>query len=195
MKTSYKINSYESSYENIIILGVIFLLCFIPAAVVISRAGVGIFAVLLLPLIGIGTLVGGLKMRKKFLIFGKTPLTLPKIGQVGGQVAGIIELQEYFSRNDLTVTLSCIRKIEKRTSTYGNNFGPVVLWQAQNTPLYSQVSNGSKIEFCFDVPAGQYTADNYNHKGLGTIHWEVMVEGLMNDMKFKRIWEIPVEKK
>lgn len=157
----------------------------------IQEEDYAIYFLFIFLLIGIGSLFFGWFTRRKFLLFGKTPLTLsPQIGQVGGQIGGIIELEKYWGTHDLTVTLNCINKYttydNERNTTHNN-----ILWLQENTPVYSQISHGSKIEFCFEVPAGQYTKKTY--KGRGTIFWEVIVEGVMNGVKFKRSWEIPVE--
>lgn len=131
------------------------------------------------------------------MYFERTPLVpLPTIGQVGGQVGGRIELNKYYSQHDLLVTLHCMNKYTTRSNTTGshgsrNSVHYRALWEEQVMPLYRQSSTGSSIDFCFDVPAGEYTKDTY--KGQGSVYWEVCVQGSMNGVKFDRSWIVPVE--
>lgn len=154
---------------------------------------------LIFPLIGIGSLFSSWFMRKKYLVFGATPLVLsPEIGQVGGQVGGRIELDKYWTKHSLVVILNCINKYTTRnldtSNTNSNDRHRTqykVLWQKRDTALHYKKANGSQIDFCFDVPADQFTADTY--EGEGEVYWEVIVEGVMDDVSFKRSWTIPVE--
>jgi len=164
-----------------------------------SQNDSAIFMLLLFPLIGICSLFYGWNMRKRFLHFGLTPLTpMPQVGQVGGQVGGRIELNQNYLQHDLLVTLNCMNKYTTRTGSSStdshgsrNTVHYRVLWKEEIKPLYHQSSTGSSIDFCFDVPAGQYTKDTY--KGEGTVYWEVCVEGRMDGVKFDRAWEVPVK--
>lgn len=191
-----QINSIEkSSHWILVIMGIIFSLVSLPILFSIPeevRAGNnGIFIALVFPLAGLGMLFGGWKMRQKFLFFGATPLTpSPLVGQVGGQIGGRIDLAQPWAKRKLTVTLSCINTY---TSGSGKNSTTHrdILWQEHDKALDQSNGADSKLEFCFDVPAGERTKET--HKGRGSIHWEVSVEGLVNFMEFKRSWKIPVE--
>ena len=195
-KDKSQINSNEkSSYWILIIIGLIFFLFTTPVIFAIpeevSRGNNGILFALILPLAGLGIIFGGWKMRQKFLFFGPTPLTpSPIIGQVGGQIGGRIDLAQPWAKRNLTLTLSCINTY---TSGSGDNSTThrKILWQEHDKPLDTPNGSGSKLEFCFDIPAGERTADTHN--GRGTVHWEVAVEGLVNFMEFKRSWKIPAE--
>ena len=138
-------------------------------------------------------LLGGWKMRQKFLFFGATPFTpSPLIGQVGGHVGGRIDIAQPWEKRHLEITLSCIHTYSsgsgKNSTTHRD-----ILWQKHDKPLDSrnESGSGSKLEFCFDVPAGLRTKDSHN--GRGSVHWEVSVEGLVSLVEFKRSWKIPVE--
>jgi len=191
-----QINSIEkSSHWILVIMGIIFSLVSLPILFSIPeevRVGNnGIFVALVFPLAGLGMLFGGWKMRQKFLFFGPTPLTpSPLIGQVGGQIGGRIDLAQPWTKRKLTVTLSCINTY---TSGSGKNSTTHrdILWQEHDKVFDQSNGAGSKLEFCFDVPAGERTKDT--HKGRGTVHWEVSVEGLVNFMEFKRSWKVPAE--
>jgi hypothetical protein len=191
-----QINSIEkSSHWILVIMGIIFVLISLPIFFSITeevrRGNYGIFVALVFPLAGFGMLFGGWKMRQKFLFFGPTPLTpSPVIGQVGGQIGGRVDLEQPWAKRNLTVILSCINTYTtgsgKNSTTHRD-----VLWQENDKPLDSPNGTGSKIEFCFDVPAGERTEESHN--GRGRVHWEVSIEGLVNFMEFKRSWKIPAE--
>jgi hypothetical protein len=194
-KDPNQINSIEkSSHWILVIIGIIFLAFSTPILFAIpeevSRGNNGIFVALIFPLVGLLLVFGGWKMRQKFLFFGPTPLVpSPLIGQVGGQVGGRINLEKSWAKRNLTVTLNCINTY---TSGSGKNSTTHrdILWQEHDKPLDSPNGTGSKIEFCFDVPAGERTAEN--HRGKGKVHWEITIEGLVAFMEFKRSWKIPV---
>ena len=196
VKDTNQISSSEkSSYWILVIIGIIFFLFSTPVIFAIpeevSRGNNGIFIALIFPLTGLALIFGGWKMRQKFLFFGPTPLTpSPIIGQVGGQVGGRIDLTQPWAKRNLSITLSCINTYTsgsgKNSSTHRD-----ILWQEHDKPHDQPNGAGSKLEFCFDVPAGERTKET--HRGRGKVHWEVSIEGLVNFMEFKRSWKIPVE--
>jgi len=193
MQSNTKIYSKQkSNYKFAFHFGILFLLISAPLSFM-SEGDISIFMVLLFPLIGIGSLFFGWNMRKSFLHFGQTPMIpLPEIGQVGGQVGGRIELNKYYAQHNLFVTLNCMNKYTTTdAATDSTTARYQVLWEEQIKPLYYPSNTGSSIDFCFDVPAGEYTKDTY--KGRGSVYWEVCVEGLMDDVKFARSWVVPVE--
>jgi uncharacterized membrane protein HdeD (DUF308 family) len=195
-KDKSQINSIEkSSHWILVIFGIVFFLFSTPVIFAIpeevSRGNNGIFVALLFPFTGLAIMFGGWRMRQKFLFFGPTPLTpSPLIGQIGGQIGGRIDLEQPWAKRNLTVTLSCINTY---TSGSGKNSTTHrdIKWQEHDKPLDRPNGTGSKLEFCFDVPAGERTQET--HKGRGKITWEVTVEGLVNFMEFKRSWKLPVE--
>jgi hypothetical protein len=192
MQSNKKIHSQQkSNYKVLLAIGTIFLLLpfLFPSA---SGDDPTAFMLILFPLVGVILLFFGANMRKSFLHFGRTPLIpLPEIGQVGGQVGGRIELNQYYAQHDLLVTLNCMNKYTTNDSDNSDTLHYQVLWKEQIKPLYYKCSTGSSIDFCFDVPAGQYTKDTY--KGSGSVYWEVCIEGLMDGVKFDRSWVVPVE--
>lgn len=187
MQSNKKTHSKQkSNYKVLLAIGTIFLLSsfLFPS---VSGGSFTTFMFFLFPLVGIGLLFFGANMRKSFLHFGRTPLIpLPEIGQVGGQVGGRIEFNQYYVQHDLLATLNCMNKYTTNDSVHYQ-----VLWKDQIKPLYYKCSTGSSIDFCFDVPAGQYTKDTY--KGSGSVYWEVCIEGLMDGVKYDRSWVVPVE--
>jgi hypothetical protein len=191
-----QINSNQKSgYWIFMIVGIIFFLFSSPIFLVIpeeiSQGNYGVLIALLFPIVGLGVIFGGWKMRQKFLFFGPTPLTpSPLIGQVGGQIGGRIELAQPWAKRDFNITLSCINTY---TSGSGKNSTThrKILWQEHDKPLDRPSGTGSKLEFCFDVPSGEKTPETHN--GRGKVHWEISVEGTVSSEEFKRSWKIPVE--
>lgn len=185
----------KSSFWILVIIGIIILLISIPVVLAIpkelSQGNKAVFIALVFPLTGILLLFAGYKMRQRFLFFGPTPLTpLPHIGQVGGQIGGRIELDKPWAKRKLTISLSCIQTY---TSGSGKNSTThrKILWQEEDKPLDRANGSGSKIEFCFDVPANEPTPDTF--RGRGKVHWEVTLAGLVDFREFNRSWKIPVE--
>lgn len=191
-----QINSVEKSSHWILVgIGVIFLLVSLPIIFVIpqelKQQNYAALIALVFPLAGAGMTFGGWKMRQKFLFFGPTPLIpSPLIGQVGGQLGGRIDLTQPWEKRNLTITLSCINTY---TSGSGDNSTTHrdILWQEVDKPLDRPSGTGSKLEFCFDIPAGERTEKTHN--GRGRITWEVQVEGMVNAAAFNRTWKVPVE--
>lgn len=188
-------SSEKSSYWILVIIGIIFFLFTLPIIFAIPeevrQGNNGIFIALIFPLTGLGIIFGGWKMRQKFLFFGPTPLTpSPLIGQIGGQVGGHIDLEQPWAKRNLKISLSCVNTY---TSGSGKNSTTHrdILWQEHDKPLDRPNGSASKLEFCFDVPAGERIQET--HRGRGKITWEVTVEGLVNFMEFKRSWKLPVE--
>ena len=188
-------SSQKSGHWIMVIIAIIVLLISTPIIFAIpeeiNKGKHEILIALIFPITGLLMLFGAWKMRKKYLFFGPTPLTpSPLIGQAGGQVGGRIDLAQPWAKRNLNITLSCINTY---TSGSGKNSTTHrdILWQEQDKPLDKANGAGSTLEFCFDVPAGERTADTHN--GRGKVHWEVSVEGLVNFVEFKRSWKIPVE--
>ena len=190
------INSNEkSSHWILIIIGAIFSLVSIPILLAIpgevARGEHGILFTLVFPLAGLAMCVGGWKVRLKYLFFGATPLSpSPAIGQVGGQIGGHIDIPQPWAKRSLIIQLSCIHTYSsgrgKNSSTHHD-----IIWQNTTHPVDKSSAKGSLLEFCFDVPAELPVTGK--RMGKGTIHWEVMVEGLINHVVFKRHWKIPTE--
>ena len=190
------INSNEkSSHWILVIIGAVFLLVSIPILFAIpdeiSRGKHGVLFTLVFPLAGLGMCFGGWKMRQKYLFFGATPLTpSPTIGQVGGQMGGRIELRQPWAKRSITIQLSCIHTYSsgggKNSTTHHD-----IIWQKKTHPVDKSSARGSILEFCFDVPADLPVTGKRMSKGK--IHWEVMVEGVINKTEFKRHWKMPTE--
>ena len=193
-KTNISSNE-KSSHWILVIIGGIFLLVSIPILFAIpkelARGETGVLFTLIFPLAGLGMCFGGWKSRQKFLFFGATPLSpSPVIGQVGGQIGGRIEILQPWGKRAITIQLSCIHTY---SSGGGNNSTTHhdIIWQKKTHPVDKSSTKGSVLEFCFDVPADLPVTGKRMSKGK--IHWEVMVEGLINHIEFKRHWKMPVE--
>ncbi len=190
------INSNEkSSHWILVIIGAIFLLVSIPILLAIpgevDKGEYGVLFTLIFPLAGLGMGFGGWKMRQKYLFFGATPLSpSPAIGQIGGQVGGRIEIPQPWEKRSLIVQLSCIHTYSSGGSKNSTTHHDII-WQKQTHPVDKSSARGSLLEFCFDVPSDLPVAGKRMSKGK--IHWEVMVEGVINHVEFKRHWKMPTE--
>lgn len=190
------INSNEkSSHWILVIIGAVFLLVSIPILIAIpdevSKGKLGVLFTLIFPIAGLGMCFGSWKSHKKYAFFGPTPLMpSPSIGQSGGQVGGRIELLQPWGKRSLVIQLSCIHTYSsgagKNSTTHHD-----IIWQEKTHPVDKSCAKGSLLEFCFDVPANLPTTKKQMSRGK--IHWEVMVEGLVSNVAFKRHWKIPVE--
>ena len=160
----------------------------------IQKGDYSILIALLFPIVGLAMIFGSWKMRQKFLFFGRTPLSLsPSIGQIGGQIGGRIDIAKPWEKRALNISLSCIHTY-KRGSGKNSTTHTNILWQEHDIPVDkpNPVNNQhSRLEFCFDVPAGKPTQET--HSGSGTISWRVSAEGIISGTQFSRSWKVPVE--
>lgn len=190
-----RINSTEKSLHKIVMfIGAGIALLTSPILFVIPKelaSGNGaILIVIVFPLAGLAILSSGWKMREKFLLTGLTPLMpSPAIGQVGGQIGGAIELPQPWQQRQLKVYLNCIN-VSSSGSGDNSSSSRSIVWQEWSRPVDKPSSSGSRLEFCFDVPADKPEDGKYGRRG--NIHWEVSVEGMVNNKPFKRSWIIPV---
>lgn len=185
----------KSSHWILVIIGCLFLAFSLPVLFAIpgevSKGNSQILIALVFPLAGLGMCFGGWLMRKKFLVFGPTPLTLsPEIGQVGGQIGGRIELQKPWQKRSLKLRLSCIHTYSSGSGS-SSSTNTRIVWQEETRPIDKPHGTGSMLEFCFDVPA-DLPIDGKQMK-RGSVHWEVMVQGMIKYQELKRHWKIPVE--
>lgn len=196
-KTNQSIYSNEKSGHKILmIIGALFFLISSPTLFVIPgevrQGNYGVFAALIIPLIGIALMRFSWKMRQKFLFFGLTPLTpCPSIGQVGGQIGGRINIEKPWEKRKINVTLSCIHSYSTGSGDDRRSHSDI-LWQEHDKPIDRANGNTSTIEFAFDTPADCST--NGTHNGRGDIIWQVAVKGIISGKEFNRSWTLPVEK-
>ncbi len=196
IKNQNQISSSEkSSHWILVIIGLLFCLISTPVILAIPEevklGNYGILVALIFPLAGLAMLFSAWRMRQNYLFFGPTPLfPSPAIGQAGGQVGGHIDIAQAWQKRELSITLSCIQTYStgsgKNTTAHKN-----ILWQEQDKPLDRPHGSGSRLEFCFDVPAGTPTQETHN--GRGSISWKVSVAGEINRVEFKRSWFVPVK--
>lgn len=195
-KTQTLYSNEKSSHKVLMVIGALFFLISSPTIFIIpgevKQGNYGVFAALIIPLIGIALMRASWKIRENFLFFGPTPLTpSPSIGQVGGQIGGSITIEKPWQDRDINVTLSCIHSYQTGSGDNRRSHSDI-LWQEHDKPLYRANGNSSLIEFAFDIPAS--CATNSTHNGNGDILWKATVNGIIDGKKFNRSWTLPVEK-
>ncbi|EKF74224.1 hypothetical protein A11A3_09500 [Alcanivorax hongdengensis A-11-3] len=188
------LSSQETSgYWILIGMGAIFVLLPSPALWAIPeewhKGNYAILAVLLFPLVGGGMLLAGWKMRRTFLYFGPTPLEPdPNPGQIGGQMGGEVRIGLPLTEDQIdTLMLSCVRR-RQTGSGKNRSTSETIIWQREQRPLVQQGANGTRIQFCFDVPEGlPETGGPHDNR----IHWRVNLEGRQQGRSLSRSWELP----
>ncbi len=191
------INSSEkSSHWIFMAFGAVFIAFSAPIFINLSQelysGNYEILIALIFPLAGFFIAYKGYKQRQTYLFFGPTPLTpSPNIGQIGGQVGGSIDINNPWEQRVLNVHLSCLHIYSTGTGDNKSTHTDIV-WLEKSQPYDRPSGSGSRLEFCFDVPDDQPVKGSFN--GRGTIHWEVMIDGIIHGRQFQRHWKIPVEK-
>ena len=152
-----------------------------------QRAGL-LLAVL--PLLGWGLLVAAVQFTRGRLRFGRVAVVLdPYPGSIGGQVAGSAELRlSYDSRHVFGVELSCNRSYlfgsgddrKRRTD-------PV--WEARGYAYSSASSTGTRLDFCFEVPADLPPSEPH---GEFYHFWELELSAALPGRDLYRACELPV---
>ncbi len=192
-----KIYSNEkSSYWVLIVIGLIFIFIlgfsYEEILIDINQGNTQAFLALLFPLFGFIAVFAGFKMRQKFLHIGLMPVSLsPPVGQIGGHIGGIIELNHPWEKRSLNLTISCLHKYSNGTGKNSRSQTDII-WQHSSFPVDKPDAHGSRLEFCFDIKDDLPVDGSYN--GKGRIHWELMLEGTINGEKIVRHWVIPVER-
>lgn len=158
----------------------------------LARGNYAVLVALLFPLVGLGFLVAGWKMRQKRLRFGPMLLMAdPLPGCVGGQIGGSFELTADKGRDSLSVHIECARIRQGRGKNSSSSKS--VVWQ-ESTACYGERSaNGSKHSFALDIPEGLPVTGS---EGRTSVQWVVSVQGMLkqnNEMvEFSGSWEVPV---
>jgi hypothetical protein len=119
------------------------------------------------PLAGAWLVILAIKATRRWRRIGPTPLTLdPYPGSIGGQVGGVIETHIPFrTAHQFPITLSCLYSY---VSGSGKNRSrsESIKWQADGFAESEPSGGGSRLRFCFDVPAdlpeSQQPAEDYH---------------------------------
>ncbi len=147
---------------------------------------------ILFPVIGIFLIVFAIRQTLRWRKFGASPVQLdPFPGSIGGHVGGSISIAApYQSSTQFTLTLSCLHsaisgsgKSRRRSDT--------VVWQDTQQGKASLGSQGSVVQFRFDVPEGLPESDakksnsSYNH-------WQLRLNAQLQGPDLEKIYSIPV---
>jgi hypothetical protein len=146
--------------------------------------------ILLFPLVGAGLIYWAIKLTREWARFGTTPLTMdPFPGAIGGDVGGVIELNEPFRPGmACRVTLS---NILSYVSGSGKNRsrGEDVKWQDEGYARALPQAQGTALQFRFKVPPGLDETEEASNR----YHfWRLNVELELDGVDLDRSFEIPV---
>ncbi len=145
----------------------------------------------LFPVIGIGLLVWAIQRTLEWRRFGPAPVRLdPFPGSIGGHTGGTIDLSLPFNHeNKFQVSLTCIHSY---VSGSGDNQRrkESAKWQDAIAASAKPGSNGTRLTFRFDVPAGlpESDADQDDSYNL----WRLNLHSDLPGTDLNRDYEIPV---
>lgn len=140
-------------FFTVILLGIsAFLLLFIEDE--LKRGNYWILLLLIFPFAGFSLLFKTISTLREWMRFGEISLRQdPYPGSIGGDVAGVIDLQEPFSReNVFQVALACIQNEGTRQNSTKDGSTAKVLWQEEGVALAESTVTGTMLRFAFDVP-------------------------------------------
>ncbi|MCD8521139.1 MAG: DUF3592 domain-containing protein [Saccharospirillaceae bacterium] len=210
----------RGGYKILLVFGILFILISLPAVVTVADAlSDGQWSALLaflFPLVGGVILFFALRMRKRYLQIGPTPLFPdPLPGYAGGQVGGCFHLTRGEWIKPPQVRLTC-------THSYSTGSGKErrtqhdVIWQSKGRAYTEPKNSGCDVHALFDVPAdvpGSGSQPGYH----GLIQWSLHCTGTISlpvsasynprvdnsramrshnrqTVEFERSWSLPVEK-
>ena len=143
-----------------------------------------------IPPLGWGLLVAAVQYTRGRLRFGRVAVVLdPYPGSIGGQVAGSAELRlPYDSRHVFGVELSCMRSyLYGPGQRRSRRTDPV--WDARGFAYSSASSSGTRLDFCFEVPAGLPASEP---NGEFYHFWKLELSAALPGRDFSRSCELPV---
>jgi hypothetical protein len=144
----------------------------------------------LFPAVGLALLIWAIKVTRRWLAIGATPLMLdPYPGAIGGQVGGSIETNMRFkSSHTFPVTLSCLYSYMSGSGKDRKRLESVK-WSAEGFAQAEPYGHGSRLQFCFDVPAGLHPSE---HKQDSYHLWRLNIKSDGAPVDINRNFELPV---
>ncbi|MCG7200193.1 DUF3592 domain-containing protein [Marinobacter pelagius] len=147
-----------------------------------------ILAVLLFPMAGLWLAYMAWKNLRNWRYYGPAPLALdPSPGQIGGDVAGRINLVRRLGQADWLVTLQCLRIRISRGKNSSRSES--VIWQADQVPEVTDEAGGSVVRFRFTPPTDLPETDN---EGSRQVEWRLLLTGPGQPIPLERTYELPV---
>jgi len=164
------------------------LLFAIPAE--LDKGNNAIYIAAVFPLIGAGLFMWAIKNTRRWLSIGSTPLTLdPYPGSIGGQVGGSIETNIHYSAvHEFPIALSCLYSY---VSGSGKNRSrkESVKWHTEGFAQAAPTGRGSRLKFCFDLPAGLPESESKDQR----YHlWRLNLKSDGVAVNINRNFELPV---
>ncbi len=161
---------------------------FIVPEEVIDKQNYAALLGLIFPLVGIGLAIWAVRSITRWRKFGRSVFIMePFPAHPGGIVSGTLELQTPLQTDELTVTLSCIRKV---TTGSGKNRSTRehFLWQDDQTIT---IAPGQKrYEFGFRINSDARLSDDSNSSDV--LLWRIDCSARVPGVDFGASFEVPV---
>ena len=144
------------------------------------------------PFIGLWLVIHAIRETRAWYKYGKTPVILdPFPGQVGGQVAGYIDLPLGADEIErATVSLTCTHRYYQTEGAGDSAWKTEQLWQDRVSIEPKNFGSTSRIAFLFMppdyLPASEDQSDNYHF-------WQLHLRAPTSGIDFDRIFMIPME--
>ena len=156
----------------------------------LDKGNNAIFIAAVFPLIGAALLLWAIKTTRRWLSIGATPLTLdPYPGSIGGQVGGSIQTNIHYSAaHEFPISLSCLYSY---VSGSGKNRSrkESLKWQTRGFARAEPAGRGSRLQFCFDLPAGLPESESKDER----YHfWRLNLKSEGLSLNIDRNFELPV---
>lgn len=146
----------------------------------------------LFPIIGVFLLVFAVRQTLRWRKFGASPVQLdPFPGSIGGHVGGTIPVASpYQSKTEFTVTLSCLHS-SVSGSGKSRRRSDKLIWQDSQQGKASLGSQGTVVQFRFEVPEGLPESDA-TRPNSSYYHWQLRLEAQLQGPDLEKIYAIPV---
>lgn len=145
---------------------------------------------LLFPLVGMLLLAWAIHTSLSWRRFGQLALVMdPFPGAIGGQVGGSLDLPlAYDAQQRFPVTLVCARSYETGSGK-NRSRRESLIWQAQGLAYAEPGMSGTRLNFCFDVPANLPASEDYSNDYR---LWRLSINADLPGVDLGRQFEIPV---
>lgn len=156
----------------------------------LAKGNHAILIAALFPLVGMGLFGSAIYLTWTWRRFGPVAVALdPYPGAIGGQVGGTIDLRlPYASEHRFSLVLSCLYSY---VSGSGKNRSrkEKLVWQATGFAYSEAVATGTRLNFCFDVPADLPESEP---SGARYHLWRLTLKANLPGVDLSRQFNLPV---
>lgn len=167
-------------------------LVFLHGPTLLHNPKPGVIIAMLFPLAGAGLLVWAIRSTREWRRHGDLRVRLdPFPGAIGGHVGGHVSLRTpYDAQHRYKVVLACINHCYSRSGS-DSEWNERLLWQAEGLAQTAWTSEGTRLSFRFDVPAG-LPPSSEKKEGESYHGWRLAFGSEAGTPRFERRFEIPV---